>query len=202
MNKKCCKGQGKANSFDGCGKLVYRFRYGLCKKCYTSFLLTTDEGKAIINKAKIKAKTGAKKIIKERRKKIKQKLKGHSYYTQILQKEFNLYIRLRDADKQCISCDVYPEWNNSNASHYYAVGKAPQLRFNEDNVHKSCIRCNKWLHGNLEKYTERLPKRIGKERFEKLIKDQQTELKLSIPELKEKIEHYRNLNKKLKSEKS
>lgn len=197
--KKQCKGINKANQFTGCGEMVYRHRYGLCKSCYNKFLLTTSEGAEIINKAKIKARKETKKQIDSKVKEMAKKLKNHSYYLKKLQYEFNKFIRLRDRDKPCITCGAKTEWKKANASHFYAVGKVPQLRFNEDNVHSSCVKCNKWLHGNLENYAERLPKRIGQKRFNKLQESKNKDLKLSIPELKEKIQHYRNLNKEMTS---
>ncbi|CAB4215321.1 Bacteriophage lambda NinG, partial [uncultured Caudovirales phage] len=56
----------------------------------------------------------------------------------------------------------------SDASHYYSAGKHNNLRFNEDNVWLSCRRCNYYMSGNLIPYRERLIKKIGLERVEKL----------------------------------
>lgn len=78
---------------------------------------------------------------------------------------FNKWIRERDKGQQCISCDSY---NTSDASHYYSAGKHNNLRFNEDNVSSSCRRCNYYMSGNLIPYRERLIKKIGIERVEKL----------------------------------
>jgi len=78
---------------------------------------------------------------------------------------FNGYIRKRDEGKPCISCGSY---NTAHASHFYSGGHYAGLRFNEDNVHASCVRCNTFLHGNLNEYRKRLVYRIGQERLEKL----------------------------------
>jgi hypothetical protein len=78
------------------------------------------------------------------------------------QKVFNTYIRLRDAGKPCISCGVD---KIEQASHYYSAGKYSHLRFNEDNVHGSCLRCNYYLHGNLIPYRRNLLDKIGAERL-------------------------------------
>lgn len=74
---------------------------------------------------------------------------------------FNRYIRMRDADKQCISCD---KCIIENASHFYNAGQYSALRFNENNVHGSCVQCNKFKHGNLSEYRVRLIKRIGEQK--------------------------------------
>ena len=59
-----------------------------------------------------------------------------------------------------------------NASHYYPkeVKQYRAVRFDLDNIHGGCIRCNKYLSGNLIPYRENLIKKIGLERFERLEK--------------------------------
>jgi len=85
------------------------------------------------------------------------------------QELFNKYIRLRDAEDGCISCDKTKDWAGQwHASHFMTVGANPELRFNEDNAHKSCSVCNNYLSGNLANYRKRLEKKIGLERLEAL----------------------------------
>jgi len=80
-------------------------------------------------------------------------------------KYFHAWIRKRDAGLPCISCGAY---NTSDASHFYSAGHYPALRFNSDNVHLACKRCNLFLSGNLIEYRKNLIKKIGIERVEKL----------------------------------
>lgn len=81
---------------------------------------------------------------------------------------FNAYIRERDAVDNCISCG---RWHNGqwHAGHFRTVGAAGHLRYNEDNVHKQCAPCNKDLSGNIINYTPRLIQKIGQQRYEALI---------------------------------
>ena len=132
------------------------------------------------------------------KKEIKVKLMSKSDYLNILQKVFNTYIRMRDKDKNCISCDKKLVGNNVNASHFFSVGAYPNLRFNEDNVHSSCISCNQHKHGNQKEYDLRLPNRIGIESYNKLLQDRNKPLKISIDEVKELIEIYKQKTKELK----
>jgi hypothetical protein len=129
---------------------------------------------------------------------LKEKLMTKSDYLNICQKVFNTYIRTRDKDKNCISCDKFLKENDVNASHYFSVGSSPNLRFNENNCHSSCIKCNKELHGNIAEYTIRLPKRIGIENFNKLLEDRNKPSKLSIEDVKELILIYKQKTKELK----
>lgn len=76
---------------------------------------------------------------------------------------FNAYIRLRDADCGCISCNKPANWQGQwAAGHYRTVGAHPELRFNELNVHKQCNRdCNSGKSGNVLEYRIRLIQKIG-----------------------------------------
>ena len=134
----------------------------------------------------------------KQKKVIKQSLETKKDVLKAAQIVFNTYIRLRDKGKPCISCDKPYREKDINASHFYSVGAYPNLRFNEDNVHNSCIRCNKDLHGNINEYTLRLPNRIGIERYNKLVEDRNKPLKLSFDEVKELIAIYKQKIKELK----
>jgi len=95
------------------------------------------------------------------------------------QKAFNAWVRARDADQPCISCDVMNppmkpggQWD---AGHFMSRGAYPELRFDEDNCHKQCKTCNggggKFAHKARtvsEQYEERLVDRIGAETVERL----------------------------------
>ena len=136
---------------------------------------------------------------KEQKKVIKQSLETKSEVLKACQIVFNTYIRLRDKDKNCVSCDKKLVGNDVNASHFFSVGAYPNLRFNEDNVHNSCISCNQHKHGNQKEYDLRLPNRIGVERYNKLLEDRNKPLKISLDEVKELIYIYKQKIKELKN---
>ncbi|MFP7656097.1 recombination protein NinG [Chryseobacterium proteolyticum] len=130
---------------------------------------------------------------------IKDKQKTHKDWLKDLEKVVNEFIRLRDKGKPCISCGSVNY--TMSAGHYFPAGSYGNVRFDEDNIHGQCwFNCNSSKHGNLAEYTLRLPERIGKERFEQLqVRAKQTTLKLSIPEIKEKIEYYRGKIREMKA---
>lgn len=82
------------------------------------------------------------------------------------QNAFNRYIRTRDKGQPCISCGCHVA--KGDASHFYSVGGHSALRFNVNNVHLACYKCNRFLHGNLVPYKVELIKKIGQERFYRL----------------------------------
>lgn len=89
------------------------------------------------------------------------------------EREFNAFIRARDANLPCISCGANPPdlsrlHAGRDAGHYRSVGSAAHLRYHEDNVHAQCVKCNQWGAGRAVDYRIGLVKRIGSERVEAL----------------------------------
>lgn len=80
------------------------------------------------------------------------------------QKVFNAWIRERDKDKGCISCNGKVE----QAGHYFSQGHYSGLRFDELNTNGQCVRCNMYLSGNLIHYRRGLVQRYGSARVENL----------------------------------
>ena len=114
--------------------------------------------------AKKRAKESAEKAKQERAqvKARKEKLKSRSDYIKDAQREFNRFIVLRDSREPCISCRRHHD-GRYHAGHFLSVGSHPELRFDEDNVHKQCAPCNMHLHGNLIAYRMSLVERKGME---------------------------------------
>ncbi|TEW24926.1 recombination protein NinG, partial [Histophilus somni] len=96
---------------------------------------------------------------------VKERLKSRSERLKELQGVFNRFIRLRDKNLPCISCGRYHQ-GQWHAGHYRSVGACPELRFNEDNVHKQCSVCNNHKSGNVIEYRINLVAKIGVERVE------------------------------------
>ncbi len=139
----------------------------------------------------IKAFVDAKKTndIKEKVSKMKEDLISHKDYVKLFQSVFNTFIRLRDADKPCVSCGV-ERCEEYHAGHYICT-TYQYHRFNENNVHKQCSKCNTHLSGNLIPYRIELIKRIGLVEVEYLEDSRHMMLEITIPELKEKIKEYK-----------
>lgn len=147
-------------------------------------------------------KLNEKKISKARKedtKQRKEKLKTHKYWLKDLQTVFNQFIRERDKNEGCISCGTKANVKY-DAGHFFSVGGFPNVRFDEDNVHKQCSNnCNVHLSANVHNYRPRLIEKIGIERFEALeFRARSQPLKLSIPEIKDLIREYRQKIKELK----
>lgn len=142
-------------------------------------------------------------------KKRREKLKGVSEWQKEAQTAFNLYIRMRDLNKVCVSCggelvgsSNYLTGSAVDASHYRSRGAAAHLKFNVFNVHSACTRCNRQLSGNAVEYRIRLIERIGLERVE-CLESNNTPRKFDIPYLQRvkaiftsRARHYEKLRKR------
>lgn len=101
----------------------------------------------------------------------KQAIKSRGDWLKEAQVEFNKFIRLRDAKLPCVSCGSMPNDNNLmtgsrwDCGHYKSRGSAPELRFEELNCAKQCVKCNRDLSGNIVNYRIELIARIGEDKL-------------------------------------
>lgn len=118
------------------------------------------------------------------------------YLKELAQKVFNTYIRMRDKDLSCVSCGTTNDIQYQ-AGHYKPAGGYSYLRFDENNVHKQCVRCNCTLSANLALYREALIKKIGFEEVERL--EQPNQIKTwTVEEYQAIIKKYRQKTKELR----
>jgi hypothetical protein len=175
-----------------------------CKICKTKFIQkralqpVCDTYECKLAYALNVAEKSKQRKIKQEKTVLKEKIKTLSDYQKDLQFIFNKFIRLRDINLKCISCEK-PYDGNFHASHYFSTGHFPHLRFNELNVHGSCVECNVHKHGNTAEYSINLPKRIGIENYNKLLNQRMTKHKYTRSELQDLINHYKEKIKELKS---
>jgi len=192
---KKCKGINKAKNYSGCGKNP-PFQAGLCYECYKYWLYNIKEGIEFRYKNQLKAKkvveASQKKQANKEKKERRFELLTYAQRIQEARKVFQKWIRERDKDLPCVSCGTHycEEWHGS---HYKNANEYSELIFNEHNVNKSCLQCNKFKHGNKESYRVELVKRIGIEAVEALDNATPNKVfKYSNEQLKEIIKKYSN----------
>ena len=129
-----------------------------------------------------------------------EKLKSRSDWIKEAQQAFNRYIRARDENQPCICCGRIETKvtglgaHGWDSGHYRSVGSAPHLRFNENNVHRQLVYCNRYGAGKAVDYRIGLIERIGLQAVEELESNNDV-VKWTIDDLKQIKETYR---KKLK----
>jgi len=151
---------------------------------------------------KVKADKAAE---KQRDKERKEKLKTLPELKREAQTVFNRYVRERDTGLPCISCGKPDAGGDGfhagrDAGHFRSVGSAPNLRYDEDNVHAQCVHCNQYLAGNVIAYRLGLIERIGLEAVERLEQDNKPH-KWTREELKQIKDTYTAKLKQLQHEK-
>lgn len=110
-------------------------------------------------------------------------------------KECSQFIRQRDK-YICYTCGARCDKYTSDAGHF-RHGKTKQTYFDEDNIHAQCIRCNKYLSGNLGIYGVKLVKELGEKRVEKIIQDSYPIKIWKLKELEEIYQYYKQKNVKI-----
>ena len=196
-----CKGLGKALGY-GCGELVdVRFRkYGIGTKCcYANWLYSSEEGKAMIEKATLKA-TAPRKELEKATKTHKDSI-GLTTLIKGVVKVCHEYIRLRDKFKPCVSCGT--SWNSDfQAGHFKKAELFTTIKLHEHNINGQCQQCNLRKDGNEAEYSIRLPKRIGEENYKELVRlaelDHSSGFKWDREELKKIRKYYQTKLKQLK----
>jgi hypothetical protein len=128
--------------------------------------------------------------LKERKKKRKEKdHNSYRYLRKIAWDIFSKFIRIKGSDEngmtECYTCGEKLHWKKLQAGHFHHS----KLDFDERNIHKQCVRCNKWLSGNLAIYATKLALELGVTGMKKLLLDANTTI-YSIQDLREIIKIY------------
>lgn len=134
---------------------------------------------------------------KKTKKAKKEQLMSLSDWHKLAQQVFNKFIRIRDKDKPCISCNAKAGTYTLTAGHFIpSTNKS--VTYNEDNLHGQCwFNCNSSKSGNLHEYRIGLIDRIGIERLEELEAEARKTRKFTIDELKGIIAEYKRKLKEL-----
>lgn len=149
-------------------KKAAKVRMGKCRVCKTPFAKTSmrhvacSPSCAILIAQEVRKKAERKDIAKrkEESKPLRKLLKE-------TETSVNKYVRVRDKDLGCISCEKPSHWDGQwHASHFKSVGSNSILRFNLWNIHKACSECNLFLSGNIAEYEKRLTLKIGAEKVD------------------------------------
>lgn len=174
-----------------------------CKMCKVKFepqynaVQPYCDFECALNHSKILKEKKKKKAWSKEKKERKDALKTNSDYVKELQVVFNKFIRLRDKDKGCISCNK-PLTSKFDAGHFFSTGSYPELRFHEMNVHGQCVHCNQHKRGNLIEYADGLEQRYSYGVLATLKALKNTPKKYTILELKELKEYYKKKIAELK----
>lgn len=173
-----------------------------CRNCKEKFEAKHFNQKYCLKEACVRVwvEAAKEKNWKAKKKKMKAELMTLSDYMKLAQQVFNKYIRERDKNKPCVSCEK-PLGAKFDAGHYYSTTHK-NTTFDEENVHGQCVTCNQHKHGNLLNYQIGIAKRIGADKVIELhIKAHETK-KWTIEEVKEIIATYKQKIKDLEGKRT
>lgn len=118
---------------------------------------------------------------------------------------FSKYIRLKDAFLEegelvakCVTCGDIKAWKQLQNGHYYSRGRY-QTRWDEDNCHVQCMRCNVYLKGQYIQYTLFMIDMYGRDFVDELGIKSINPAKISSVDLRVRTEEYKQKVKKLLS---
>ena len=117
------------------------------------------------------------------------------YLLELAQKTVNTFIRMRDG-KYCISCGKSGDTGAWHAGHFKAQGGNSALRFDENNIHVQCYRCNVELSSNQSGYRPALIEKIGLDEVIRLETTKNTKL-WKVEELQDIIKTYKQKIKQI-----
>lgn len=120
-----------------------------------------------------------------------------------LDKEFSLYIRLRDSSGgyfKCISCGQIKPFEQADCGHYINR-QHMSTRFDEMNCNAQCRHCNRFMEGNMQGYRQGLVAKYGEQEVQLLEAKKYQSRKYGDFEYAELIKYYKALNAKLRKEK-
>ena len=126
------------------------------------------------------------------------KKKTQKYWKTKIDKPFHEYIRRRDADNdsgycKCISCNKPIHFTESDSGHFISRAKMA-TRYDEQNVHAQCRKCNRFEYGRQFEYSLK----IGTELAEELLIKSRQIYKMSDAEWLEVFEEFRDKLKAIK----
>jgi hypothetical protein len=121
-----------------------------------------------------------------------------------LWKVFSEFIRLRDADENgnciCFTCGFTAAWVRFDAGHGIPR-QHKATKYNEQNNHAQCKRCNGFEGGKREVYKEEVNRRYGPQTWEKLEVMSRTTCKRDKFEIEVMTAYYRKEVEKLRKQK-
>lgn len=117
---------------------------------------------------------------------------------------FSQFIRLRDSDNngvcKCITCGQFDHWQSCDAGHFITRDNMA-TRWDEENVHAQCQKCNRFLSGKQFEHGLAVDKRHGPGTASKLLVKSKGVCNWQDFEIEKMASYYREQVKELKQQK-
>ena len=105
------------------------------------------------------------------------------------------YIRRKFADHAgyttCVTCGTTKHWKELQAGHWIPQAKGDAVRYEEENIHPQCFRCNVNLSGNAGEYYKYMLSMYGLEGMDRLVEQSNQVKKFTVNDLLEIEKDYK-----------
>lgn len=165
---KQCKPNYRMNKFSGCGKTKTIFKYGSCQSCFINWTQKTEDGKAWLEKNRIKKFKENQKNKRVEQKKLDRKMKidlmsTSQYWSDVFQPKFNELIRIVDKGCGCIA--TRRTTGQMQAGHYIHAGVNKTISINAHNIFVQSMESNHFRSGDVIKYQDGIRTVFGENYF-------------------------------------
>jgi hypothetical protein len=110
-----------------------------------------------------------------------------------LDKVFSEYIRRKDADEggtvRCVTCPKLMHWKDSDCGHW-VKRQHRAVRWDERNVGTQCTRCNHFMGGAQDEFSQHIIVEHGLEAHDDLLRLKHQPMKWTRLDLEEKVNFY------------
>ena len=114
-------------------------------------------------------------------------------------KEFSLYIRMRDMDKNehatCFTCGNKDHWKRLHCGHFMSR-RHINTRWDELNVAVQCVGCNTFRGGEQFIFGQNIDKKEGIGTSAELLRKSREVIKLNVDDIEKIWLKYKNINKR------
>jgi hypothetical protein len=97
------------------------------------------------------------------------------------------YIRTKYLDDDglitCVACGVRKPLGDMDASHFISKNTGMAVYFVEENIHPTCVTCNRFLEGNIPEYYKYMLSMYGQDKIDELIALSKSVVKVSTTDL-------------------
>ncbi len=117
-------------------------------------------------------------------------------------KEFSIYIRRKYANNgyvRCYTCGKIMKIKESQCGHGLG-GRGNSILFDGEICRPQCSQCNIFKGGNYDIFHMKLIKENGLDWFNKKLRQKSKTKQFTIKELQDKLEYYKNENKKFEED--
>lgn len=125
------------------------------------------------------------------------KKKSLTYWKKKAWAECSIFVRTKDMDEKgrakCFTCGIKKPWKKMYAGHF-VQGRRPAILFVTEAIRVQCVGCNRFRHGNLNRFTPKMIKRYGLKLVKEWWRLGETSIEMTTESYEQLYIKFKNLN--------